>query len=289
MAPLSPLTPALAARLEAMTGRPPGRATALGGGCIAQVLKLETADGPPLVAKLSPAGGLALEARMLVDLANTGLVPVPGVVAAEDDLLVLQFVPGGGHLDGAAERHGAELLAGLHGRTAKAYGYPYDTVIGSLPQPNPWTERWVEFFRDQRLLAMGRRAHDAGHLPSASVRQLERLCGRLERWIEEPARPSLVHGDLWGGNILASGGRITALLDPALYYADPEIELAFTTLFGTFGADFFARYGALRPIAAGFFEVRRDLYNLYPLLVHATLFGGSYIHSVERTLRRFAG
>ena len=109
----------------------------------------------------------------------------------------------------------------------------------------------------------------------------------LDRWLVEPARPSLIHGDMWGGNVLARGGRIAGFVDPAIYYADPEIELAFSTLFSTFSDAFFERYGALRPLRPGFFEQRRDLYNLYPLLVHSRLFGGPYPDAVARTLDRF--
>jgi len=103
----------------------------------------------------------------------------------------------------------------------------------------------------------------------------------------EPVRPSLIHGDMWGGNVLAANGMITGFIDPALYFADPEIELAFTTLFSTFGDTFFSRYNEHRPLAPGFFEERRDLYNLYPLLVHVRLFGGSYVDSVDGILRKF--
>ena len=286
---MSLLTPGLSARLEVLTGQRPRRATPLAGGCIAQVAKVELADGSALVVKLAPGGALTLEGRMLSDLAATGKLPLPTVLAAEDDLLLLEYIASDGPITPAAERHAAELLADLHGLSAAAFGYPYDTLIGSLPQPNPWTESWLGFFRDQRLLAMGRRALDAGALSPASFGRLERLGARLAEWIEEPARPGLIHGDLWDGNILVAEGRIAAFLDPAIYFADPEIELAFTTLFGTFGEAFFARYGELRPIAPGFFEARREIYNLYPLLVHATLFGGAYGQSVERTLRRFVG
>ncbi|MFQ5491862.1 MAG: fructosamine kinase family protein, partial [Phycisphaerae bacterium] len=89
-----------------------------------------------------------------------------------------------------------------------------------------------------------------------------------------------------GGNVLALGGRITGFVDPALYYGDPEIELAFATLFGTFGRPFFDRYQEIRPLRPGFFDLRRDILNLYPLLVHVRLFGGGYVASVERILAR---
>jgi fructosamine-3-kinase len=156
-----------------------------------------------------------------------------------------------------------------------------------LTLPNGWGSSWLAFFRDRRLRYMAGEAHRAGRLPAATVGRVDEFAGRLAEWIAEPTRPSLIHGDAWGGNILCRQGRVAAFIDPAIYYADPEIELAFGTLFGTFGPAFFRRYGELRPIRAGFFEERRDLYNLYPLLVHARLFGGSYVGDVERTLARF--
>ena len=162
------------------------------------------------------------------------------------------------------------------------------SVIGPLPQPNPWSESWLAFFRDQRLLAMGRRALDSGNLPAATFARLERLCGKLADYIDEPPAASLIHGDLWGGNVLTRDGRIAGFVDPAVYYGDPEIELAFSTLFNTFREAFFARYREHRPLAPGFFEVRRDLYNLYPLLVHTTLFGGHYAGAVARIVERHA-
>ena len=124
-------------------------------------------------------------------------------------------------------------------------------------------------------------------MPSASFATLERLCGRLERYINEPPAVSLIHGDLWDGNVLVRDGRIAGFIDPALYYADPEIELAFSTLFNNFGEAFFARYREHRPLAPGFFEVRRDLYNLYPLLVHSVLFGAHYTGAVKSILARY--
>ncbi len=284
---MSPDDPRLAPRVEQVTGRRPTRVTPLGGGCIAQVYKVELAGGGALVAKLAPAGGLAEEGRMLADLARLSDLTVPAVLQADDDLLLLDYVESAGRLDRSAQAHAAELLAALHNIAGPGFGYERDTLIGPLVQPNPWTGTWLAFFRDQRLLAMGRRARETGKLTAETFQRLESLCGKLERYIEEPPAPSLMHGDLWDGNILVRDGRIAAFLDPAIYYGHPEIELAFTTLFGTFGEAFFARYGELRPIAPGFFEARRDLYNLYPLLVHTALFGGHYGASVDRILRRY--
>jgi fructosamine-3-kinase len=274
--------------VEAVAGRRPLGTRPLAGGCIAQVLKVDLGHGEALVAKVAPGGGLAIEARMLRFLRRETALPVPAVVFAGDDLLLLEFVETSGGLDAGAEAHAAELLADLHSRTAPAFGFDCDTVIGPLPQPNPWTEDWLEFFRDQRLLFMGRRALDSGHLPAAVFDALGALCGRLDRYIDGDRAPALIHGDVWGGNVLVRGGRVAAFIDPAVYYADPEIELAFATLFGTFGKAFFGRYREIRPLSPGFFEVRRDLYNLYPLLVHTALFGAGYAQSVARIVKRYS-
>ncbi|MDP6787328.1 MAG: fructosamine kinase family protein, partial [Rhodospirillales bacterium] len=220
-------------------------------------------------------------------LARHGALPVPEVLHAEDSLLVMSHIVSGDAITPAAETHAAELLAALHGITAPEFGLERDTVIGGLAQPNPSAPEWIPFFRDHRLLYMGREALDAGRLPVALMGRLERLAARLDNWLDEPDKPSLIHGDMWGGNVLCRAGRIAGFVDPAVYYGDAEIELAFATLFNTFGEPFFARYGELRPLRPGFFEERRDLYNLYPLLVHTRLFGGSYAASVERTLTRF--
>ncbi len=278
----------LAETVQSATGQRLVRARPLAGGCIAEVLRIELGDGGALVAKVADTagGGLAVEARMLRYLAEHSALPVPQVIHADDGLLLMEFIETTGGLDAGAEGHAAELLAELHGLTAPAFGFDWDTLIGPLAQPNPWTEDWRDFFRDQRLLLMGRQALDSGRLPAASFAALERLCGKLERYIDAGIRPSLIHGDVWGGNVLARAGRIAAFVDPAIYFADAEIELAFSTLFGTFGEAFFDRYRQIRPIAPGFLEVRRDLYNLYPLLVHTRLFGGGYAASVERSLAR---
>jgi fructosamine-3-kinase len=199
----------------------------------------------------------------------------------------MEYIAAAGTMTAAAEADAAERLAALHALTAPTYGFAYDTVIGGLPQPNGPSTSWLDFFRDRRLLHMGRAARDAGRLPAATLARIETLAGRLDRWIVAVAPPALIHGDMWGGNILCRGGRIVAFIDPAIYDADPEIELAFATLFGTFGAGFFRRYGGLRPIAPGFFEERRDLYNLYPLLVHVRLFGGGYLGQLEHSLGKF--
>ena len=276
------------ALIIAAAGARPLRFSALSGGCVGDVRRVEMSDGARLVAKLGGTGsGLAREGFMLQYLGKHSPLPVPRVLHTDDNLLLMQELQNDGHIDTAVEQHAADLVAALHDVTGPAFGFDGDTVIGGLIQPNPPNSSWLDFFRDQRLLDMGRRSYEAGRLPVETFARLEVLAARLGKWIEQPAAPSLVHGDMWGGNVLSHQGRITGFIDPAIYYADAEIELAFTTLFRTFGDTFFARYREHRPLKPGFFEARRDLYNLYPLLVHVRLFGGSYVGSVEQTLTRF--
>ncbi len=273
--------------VERFTGRKVESMVPLSGGCVGQVVLIQLAGNGRVVAKLGP--GLEPEGWMVRQLACRTRLPLPTIIHADDDVLLMEHVDGGDPLAGAAQAHAAELLADLHGASWHSFGLERDTVIGGLPQVNTPTHRWLDFFRDHRLLAMARLALDAGRLPAETMARIEILAGRLPRWIEEPAYPALLHGDCWAGNILVRGDRVAAFIDPAISYGHPEIELAFGTLFGTFDDTFFRRYDEIRPLAPGFWEERRELYLLYPLLVHVRLFGGSYLGGVERTLDRFVG
>lgn len=261
----------------------------LSGGSVGEVYTVALANGQRVVAKVdqTAAPKLDIEGEMLTYLAAHSQIPVPAVYVSQPDLLLLEFLEGNSYLLPTAEQHAAELLAELHTITAAHYGFPHDTLIGGLHQPNPQIDSWLTFFVEHRLLYMGAEAVRAGRLPDTLFGRLERLVAVIERWLAEPERPSLIHGDMWTTNILAHNGRITGFLDPAIYYADAEMELAFSTLFGTFSEAFFGRYHELRPLKAGFFEERRDIYNLYPLLVHVRLFGGGYVSSVARILQKF--
>lgn len=278
---------AAAALVERYTGRKVAGSRALSGGSVGRVLLVGLADGGRVVAKLGP--GLEAEGWMLRYLASHSRLPLPNLVHGDDELLLLEYVESGGTLTPAAQAHAAELLAGLHAISWHSFGLDRDTVIGGLRQVNTPMPRWLDFFRDHRLLAMAEQARLAGRLPAVVMARIEALAARLDCWLEEPTHPALLHGDCWTGNLLVKGDRVAALIDPALYYGHPEMELAFGTMFGTFTEPFFRRYEELSPIAPGFWEERRDLYLLYPLLVHVRLFGGSYLAGVERTLDRFLG
>lgn len=261
----------------------------LSGGCVGQVYRADFTNGETVVVKAdaSATARLDVEADMLRYLAAHSALPVPIVRHDSSNLLVMDYVPGDSTFGSSAEQHAADLLAALHAIPSERFGFEKDTLIGGLHQPNTPTDRWVDFFRDQRLLHMARAAQEEGALPVDVLRRIEKLAKKLADLLPEPKHPALLHGDVWTTNVLARNGKIAAFIDPAIYYGHPEIELAFITLFSTFGRAFFKRYEELSPLEAGFHGERRHLYNLYPLLVHVRLFGGGYVGSVVNTLAQF--
>ncbi|MDG5818998.1 fructosamine kinase family protein [Natronococcus sp. A-GB7] len=257
--------------------------TALEGGQIGSVHRVELADGSSVVAKTGETP-LEVEAFMLRYLADESELPVPAVYHASPDLLVLEHVPGTADHGPAVARNAADHLARLHDVEAGAFGFERDTLTGPVRQPNPWTDSWIDFYREQRLEHVADLALESGSLSTSLAKRLETLRSELEDLLSEPAAPGLIHGDVWTTNVLSRNGAVTAFLDPATYYAHPEVELAYVDWTGTFGDPFFERYRERRGIEAGFFERRRYVYRLYPLLVHAHLFGGRYPGRLEATL-----
>lgn len=259
----------------------------LHGGNVARVYLAEMESGPPLVVKTGGAGGdFEIEALMLRYLAENTDLPVPKIHYADAALLIMDWIESGDPIDESAERDAAKHLSALHQITAPEFGFERDTLIGPLTQPNPKTAKWLDFFRDQRLLFMARQALDENRLSPETMNRFDSLAGRLDQWIDEPRAPALLHGDMWGGNVLVKDSRLTGFIDPAIYFGDGEMDLAFATLFGSFRRPFFEAYEEITPLRDGFWQARRDLYNLYPLLVHLRLFGGDYARSIDATLNR---
>lgn len=280
------LTPALQAEVEQHIRQKIASVAPLSAANTAQIYRVVTEDKTPFVAKAA-ASGMDLEAWMLNYLRTKTRMPVPAVFYSNDHVILMQFISAHHSLNDDAQRNAAEILAGLHQIHDEFYGFERDTLVASLHQPNKQSRSWMEFFGQQRLLYMAGEAQKEGKVDKAFMKQMEKLVGKLDKYIKNPAPPSLVHGDVWGGNILAGNGTIAAFLDPALYFADPEIELAFIRLLNTFGAPFFTRYNEINPLRPGFFEERAELYSLYPLLVHTRLFGTSYARKAQRILDKF--
>jgi len=258
----------------------------LAGGCVSQVLRVRCEDGSSVVVK---HGGstMHIEAAMLRTLAERSELPLPGVIAVEPDLLVLEYIEHDNTHGNAVEKHAACLLASLHSVSGESFGYDGPSLIGPLCQPCKPETSWVRFFARQRLAHFGQLAFDKGTITQRCWDQLRSLADSLENWLDEPEAPSLIHGDIWSGNVLTRHNAIAAFIDPATHYAHAEVELAFITLFSTFGRTFFDAYHAIRPIPEGFFQTRRHIYTLYPLLVHAILFGSSYGRQVQQQVSLF--
>lgn len=274
-------------RIETITGSRVRNAQSLAGGMISQVLRVDFADGS-LVAKVGDGShDLRIEGYMLRYLREHSPLPVPEALHEASDLLLMEYIAGESELDDSSLRHLGELMAALHGVTAQRFGLERDTLIGPLHQPNPKSDSWIDFFRERRLRYMVGVARESGQLPGEMELRLLRMADGLDKFLIEPAQPSLIHGDMWRTNALVRNGRVAGIIDPALYYAHNEMELAYMTLFDGTGAAFFEAYRAHIPIDREFHDARRHVYNLYPLLVHVTIFGAKYLPPLDATLARF--
>jgi fructosamine-3-kinase len=270
----------------------------LGGGCINNTLRLDTARQSYLL-KWHPdplPDMFIAEAHGLELLARANAVRVPTVLHAtnasgeQPAYILLEWLEGSGSTtDAAAQATLGQQLAALHRSSADAYGLDADNYIGTTPQHNGWDADWISFFRERRLRPQIELAARNGYLPAHRRRALEQVLERLPDWLGGVARqPALLHGDLWGGNIIPGPDGKLALIDPAAHYGDREAEIAYTQLFGGFSPHFYSAYQDAWPFEAGYDE-RRDLYNLYHLLNHLNIFGTSYASSVERIAQRYAG
>lgn len=242
----------------------------LAGGDLSAVYALTLADGRRVIAK---AGDLAArEAAMLRAITATG-APAPALLAVDSDLFVMERLEAGGSLTGAWVNL-AQVLAILHQAIGDRYGWPDDHAFGAIVIANGPVGDWPTFWADRRL-----RCH-LPYVPRDLAARIERLADSLAARLPAAPPASLLHGDLWGGNIMVSGSQISGLIDPACYYGDREVDAAMLTLFDHPPPDFFEALG-LEP---GWRE-RQPIYRLWPLLVHLRLFGEGYSALVSSALR----
>lgn len=244
----------------------------------------------PYFVKVNTAGQLGLfeaEAQALQTLAATSTLRVPKPIVwdvwEDASFLVLEYIAlqkGASH----QFRRMGEQLAVLHRATSPngQFGWDRANYIGTTPQPNVWTESWIDFWRDQRLGFQLRLARQKGLTLPGADRLLENLPAFF---VGTTVVPSLLHGDLWGGNAAFDEHGQPVIFDPASYYGDRECDIAFTELFGGFTPSFYEGYDATWPRQTGW-EQRRDLYNLYHILNHFNLFGGHYAVQAETLLDR---
>lgn len=263
------------------------------GGSINRAHKLQTNQGPLFLKwnQSAPDDFFEVEASglKLLDSAGTDL-RVPEVIVSHSPdsvtpgFLLLEFIREGSGNTSDSFEFGAEL-ARLHSTMGEYFGLSYDNYIGSLPQKNGKYDDWVSFFVDKRIKPQLQMAIDSGKLSQTIISHWKRLMSQLDDLLP-PTKPSLIHGDLWGGNYLFDENGVAVLIDPAVYYGHPEMDLAFSKMFGGFSGSFYEGYKSVNDLPEGFSN-RIPIYNMYPLLVHVNLFGGHYISQFESFIRKY--
>ena len=256
-------------------------------GQIGAIYTLRTPTRRVLLKTSYPSNRLPTEGKMLRDIKKYGIA-VPDVISVGETHLMTSYITPQPVPLQTKEVMAAQIVAQLHSVTneSRMYGYWYDTTIGPFPQKNEQTQyNWTLFLGQMRIMPMARICYDKGLISKGMVTRLEGLCNTMYTRIDMSAiTPSLIHGDLWSGNILFNMNCAT-LIDPALYFADREMELAFIVMFDTFGKTFFDTYAKRHPLSEDFWTVKVPLYQIYPYLVHTALYGESYLSGLEHCMQ----
>jgi len=259
----------------------------VGGGSINQTTALKTTSGPYFLkynsASLYP-NMFVLEERGLKRLHETGEIHIPQIISSgeigEFSFLLLEYIDSAVTGKTFWEDFGSSL-ANMHKHTSDQFGLDHDNYIGSLKQSNTNHPSWVSFFIEERLEPQ---VHMANLSPDTQ-KMFNKLYAKLDEIVPAEA-PALLHGDLWSGNYMTSTRGEPILIDPAVYYGHREMDIGMTKLFGGFAQAFYSGYDATFPLEPGW-EIRVDICNLYPLMVHVNLFGGSYLSKVKAILNKF--
>jgi fructosamine-3-kinase len=260
-------------KVAALIGLPEAEPERLAGGDLSEVLLFRRADGRCTVAK----GGSAIgtEAAMLRAISGAG-VPAAVVEGEHDGVLLLEYVPNDRLFSSRAWADVGAAVRKLHDHSGELYGWPVDYVLGSVTLDNRQREDWPRFWFEQRLVAA------SSVLDRPWRERVDALERRAAELLPPAPLPSLLHGDLWSGNVLVSEGKLAALIDPACYHGDGEVDLAMLALFDTPPPSFWESYGPLQPG----WEERRTLYQLFPAIVHMRLFGQTYAALADRLLKQ---
>ena len=286
------MTPGDAQRIGALLGVPVADVRAAGAQHGYRHLIATLGDGREVFVKAAPetgdaAAAFAAEGNGLRWLGEAGGVPVPGVLGVGGDLLVIELLPPGYPTPEAAEAFGAGL-ARTHAAAAPAFGATWPGYIASLPLDNTRGTEWGSWYVQHRLVPYLRKAHDSRQLSRADLSLVETVADRIGELAGPAEPPSRIHGDLWSGNVLWSGGR-GWLIDPAAHGGHRETDLAMLALFEAPHLERIMRgYTGAAPLAGGWRQ-RVPLHQLHPLLVHVCLFGGSYAAQVRAAARAALG
>ncbi len=257
-------------------------------GQIGTIYKVITEDSQYVLKTSQTSSQFQVEADMLKDI-NKYNIHVPQVFDVSKSTLLMECIEEEEISIDDKELQAAELLSTLHtvSNESRMYGYYYNTAIASFEQNNEQTQyNWGLFLGQMRIMPMAKICYEKGYIDQKTVTRLEGLCRDLYKYIDmSTIVPSLLHGDLWSGNILFNMNGAT-LIDPAIYFGDREMELAFILMFNTFGDIFFEKYSEVHPLSQNFYEVKVPLYQIYPILVHVALYGAAYTGTLETLLKR---
>lgn len=281
------------ARLTQDKGRPVAinSTASIGGGCINNASEIVTTSGRYFL-KYNLASEypdmFEKEALGLNLLASADSFRIPEVVfhstAGEHAFLLLEMIESVSRQPDFWTDFGSSLAA-LHGHSAGMFGLDYDNYMGSLRQSNRFHSNWYDFFIVERLEPQLKLARDEGQISTSTIKSFENLYRKLPSLVPEE-KPAMIHGDLWNGNFMVSEKGKACLIDPAAYYGHRESDIAMTKLFGGFPEEFYSAYNSAWPLEKGW-QQRVDILNLYPLLIHVNLFGGSYLWDVQNIIRHF--
>jgi fructosamine-3-kinase len=283
----------LAAQLSDILGEPVVRMNSVGGGCIANAQQVRLESGRLVFTKTSRGGEpmFRCEANGLRELAKAAAIRVPDVIHATDHLLVIEHIESGSRPGDFMDAFGRQFAA-MHRHTAETFGFHEDNYLGSSVQKNTPQQggegAWPAFFFENRLLFQLQLAERGGR----ATAELRGIIGAIETRIDDllagsDEPPTLLHGDLWGGNYMVAEDGAPCLIDPAVYYGHREADLAMTRLFGGFNHRFYQAYEEAFPLPEGA-DDRAALYEAYHILNHLNLFGSSYYSQAVGLLRRYA-
>ncbi|MFA1821623.1 fructosamine kinase family protein [Virgibacillus oceani] len=232
------------------------------------------------------------EKKGLERLRQTNTIHVPNVYGIYTDeynklpMLWMEWITG--EKSKSTDDLLGERLAAMHQTKGKAFGLDGKSFIGKLEQDNQMVDSWLSYYRDYRLAGQLEIGINRKTVTGKRQEMLKALMERINRWIPEKPLPSLLHGDLWGGNWMVGEEGNPYLIDPSILYGDHEFEIAFTELFGGFSQRFYDSYTSVFPLFDTYYD-KKPLYQLYFLLVHLNMFGESYGPSVDRILQRYTG
>jgi fructosamine-3-kinase len=270
------------ARIEEKLGSKIKSLSSLSGGCISNAYKITMSDGSIYFLKYNQSTSKDMfikEANGLKELAIANAIRIPEVLSFAEDYILLEYIPTGDKKRNFFEEFG-QSFAEMHKFTSNSFGFYEDNYIGSNPQTNIPVENekasWVSFYFNKRILFQLQLAEQLGN----STEELRKGISKLENKIEEiignsAEKPSLLHGDLWGGNYIVDENGNAVLMDPAVYYGHREADLGMTKLFGGFSSEFYRAYNETFPLEDGY-DYRENIYKLYHVLNHLNLFGGGY-------------